>query len=121
MAYLIGTDEAGYAPNLGPLVISASVWHVAEPTTGHDLYKQLKGVVCRSMPRRATARRLAIADSKMLYSPALGLQALERGVLAALGLVDRCPDDWLDVWQMLDARAIADLPSMPWHHDYDLR
>src|SRR5271163_2247191 len=30
MAYLIGTDEAGYAPNLGPLVISSTVWRVAD-------------------------------------------------------------------------------------------
>ena len=28
MPYLVGTDEAGYAPNLGPLVISATVWWV---------------------------------------------------------------------------------------------
>ena len=27
--YLIGTDEAGYGPNLGPLVISATVWQVS--------------------------------------------------------------------------------------------
>ena len=30
MAYLIGTDEAGYGPNLGPLVISATLWEVPE-------------------------------------------------------------------------------------------
>ena len=51
MPYLIGADEAGYGPNLGPLVVSASVWCVAEPTTGYDLYQRLKGVVCKSMPR----------------------------------------------------------------------
>lgn len=28
MSYLVGTDEAGYGPNLGPLVVSASVWEV---------------------------------------------------------------------------------------------
>jgi hypothetical protein len=121
MPYLIGTDEAGYGPNLGPLVISASVWWVAEPTTDYDLYKRLRAVVCKSTPRGGPARRLAIADSKALYSPALGLGALERGVLAALGLIDRCPGDWLDVWQMLDAASIAHLPTMPWHLNYDLR
>jgi hypothetical protein len=120
MPFLIGTDEAGYAPNLGPLVVSASVWWSAEPTTGYDLYKRLKGVVCRSPPRGRFGR-LAIADSKLLYSPAVGLQALERGVLAALSLIDHCPGDWLDVWQLLDAGSIAHLPTMPWHLDYDLR
>ena len=28
MPYLIGMDEAGYGPNLGPLVVSASVWQM---------------------------------------------------------------------------------------------
>jgi hypothetical protein len=121
MPYLIGTDEAGYGPNLGPLVVSASVWWVAEPTTGYDLYQRLKGVVCRSAARDGGQRRLAIADSKALYSPAQGLRVLERGVLAALALIDHCPCDWLDVWSLLDPESISHLPTMPWHRDYDLR
>jgi hypothetical protein len=28
MGILIGTDEAGYGPNLGPLVVAATAWHV---------------------------------------------------------------------------------------------
>lgn len=121
MPYLIGTDEAGYGPRLGPLVISAAVFWVDAWDDGADLYRRLKGVVSKEAPRRATHRRVAIADSKALYSPATGLACLERGVLAALGLVDRCPADWLDIWQMLEPGAIERLHSMPWHVDYDLR
>ena len=122
MPYLIGTDEAGYAPNLGPLVVSASVWWVEDAADGLDLYQRLKRVVSKSPPRATAAvRSWTIADSKVLYSPAQGLAMLERGVLAALSLVDRCPDDWQDVWQSLHPEAIDELPSMPWHVDYDLR
>jgi ribonuclease HII len=122
MPYLIGTDEAGYAPNLGPLVISASVWWVEDATVGLDLYKQLKRVVSKSPPRASVPPRTwVVADSKVLYSPAQGLAQLERGVLAALGLIDRCPDDWQDVWQALHPQALDQLPTMPWHVDYDLR
>ncbi len=120
MPYLIGTDEAGYSPHLGPLVISASAFWVDDLAAGENLYKQLKRVVCKA-PRSAGGGKVAIADSKALYSPALGLSALERGVLAALALVDRRPADWLDIWQMLDPQAIEHLPTMPWHVDYDLR
>jgi hypothetical protein len=121
MPYLIGTDEAGYAPNLGPLVISASVWWVDEPTNGDDLYQRLNGIVCRVSSARGARARLAIADSKALYSPVQGLRALERGVLAALALTGRIPDDWLDVWQLLDERSLALLDSLPWHVNYHLR
>jgi ribonuclease HII len=121
MPYLIGTDEAGYAPNLGPLVVSASLWWTREPTDGADLYKRLKGIICRSAARGGDGRRLAIADSKALYTPAVGLAALERGVLAALGLLDNAPVDWFDVWRMLDPGSLDHLPSMPWHQDFDLR
>ncbi len=121
MPYLIGTDEAGYGPNLGPLVVSASVWWVDEPTDGYDLYQRLNGVVRKSVSRDGKCRRLAIADSKALYSPSQGLGALERGVLATLALTDHCPVDWLDVWSMLDPASLEHLPTMPWHQDFDLR
>ena len=28
MTLLIGTDEAGYGPNLGPLVVAATAWRI---------------------------------------------------------------------------------------------
>jgi hypothetical protein len=121
MPYLIGTDEAGYGPNLGPLVISASVWWVADPAAGTDLYQLLKREVCKSHRNGSSSRqRVAIADSKLLYSPALGLEVLERGVLAALELAGRCPASWFDVWQLLDEPSHGRLTSMPWHEDYNV-
>jgi hypothetical protein len=121
MPYAIGVDEAGYAPNLGPLVVSASVWKLDDSNTQTDLYKRLNRFVRKSPPRSGTSPRLAIADSKLLYTPAAGLKLLERGVLAALALVDHCPIDWLDVWQLLDPESLPHLPNLPWHVDYGLR
>jgi hypothetical protein len=56
MPYLIGIDEAGYAPNLGPLVIGGTLWKV--PEADCDLYHLLRGAVSRS----GSARKVAIAD-----------------------------------------------------------
>jgi ribonuclease HII len=50
-----------------------------------DLYKLLKKCVARS-PDKA-GRKIAIADSKALYSPQAGVRQLERGVLAALAVL----------------------------------
>jgi ribonuclease HII len=106
MAWMIGIDEAGYGPNLGPLAVAASAWWVEEEkaeggrrkaetakssvsvlaAVGRPrsstvcLYKRLAKIVCRA----ASERKLAIADSKQLYKPGQGLAQLERGVLVAL-------------------------------------
>ena len=34
MGILIGMDEAGYGPNLGPLVVAATAWEVGEEARG---------------------------------------------------------------------------------------
>ena len=118
MAYLIGTDEAGYAPNLGPLVITCTVWRVAKIPADFDLYRRLRAVVCPDGDGEAGGP-LLVADSKVLYSPARGLRLLERGVLAMVGLVDDVPSDWRSAWQLLDSEAAAHLDHLPWHRDYD--
>jgi len=119
MPYLIGTDEAGYGPNLGPLVVSATLWRVTDDCDGADLYQRLRGVVCRTA-KTTPSRRLAIADSKALYSPAQGLHALERGVLAALAMLGERPESCLDVWRRLDGNVHERWEELPWHVDHDL-
>ena len=70
VSYLIGMDEAGYGPPLGPLVVAGSVWeiddqHACDPVDV-DLYQLLRHCVCRRPSRASQAppRRLPIADSK---------------------------------------------------------
>jgi len=104
MAFLVGTDEAGYGPNLGPLVISASVWHVPDDldngnnaTVPTCLYRRLEAVVTPA-PRRAVGAGMppvAIADSKLLYHGGQGLRLLERGLWAAWWAEQRILPDTL--------------------------
>ncbi len=51
MGYLIGTDEAGYGPNLGPLVISATVWEVPDGVGSEDLYRRLDAAIAPTAGR----------------------------------------------------------------------
>jgi hypothetical protein len=114
MTLLIGTDEAGYAPNLGPLVISATAWEIDDRIDDDRLYDLVGDAVC-VLPRDGHATRVAWADSKVLYSPGAGLSALERGMLAALSLIDRRPSDWRSLWQTLDGETCERLEHVPWH------
>lgn len=120
MTYLIGTDEAGYGPNLGPLVVSATLWRVADGIQPDALYDILEPVVCASAPRNgSTDGRLAVADSKALYKPGHGLRLLEIGVLAALALTGRRPATWTELFDALDPHSAAHRSRVPWYVDYE--
>ncbi len=142
MTYLIGTDEAGYGPNLGPLAISATVWEVPDGIRAEDLYRHLEGVVAREPGRDArrtegsgfrvqgsgvrgqsravSARPVAIADSKRLYHSGKGIGLLERGLLAAMAVTGHRPATWREVWSALAPSATGELQKVPWYADYDV-
>ena len=103
MGYLIGTDEAGYGPNIGPLVISATVWEVPDGVRGEHLFEHVRHVVaCSDDAGDGQADpRIVMADSKVLYTAGNGLGRLELGLWAALGAIGQRPTTWRDVWQVL--------------------
>src|SRR5204863_8566000 len=91
VVFVLGTDEAGYGPNLGPLVIGASAWKVPNRLCAERLYELLSSAVAAE-PNQENGK-LAIADSKRLYKPGM-LGLLERGVLTTLTLLERCAGRW---------------------------
>jgi ribonuclease HIII len=115
--FVLGTDEAGYGPNLGPLVIGACAWRVPSRPAADKLYDLLADAICTDPTDEL--QRLAIADSKRLYQPGGGVQQLERGVLVALLLLERRCRAWRDVWRLLDSSALAQIDALPWHADFD--
>jgi hypothetical protein len=140
MAYLIGTDEAGYGPNLGPLVISATVWEVSDGITADDLFERLRHVITQKKGQKKGDitdypgtgilrpcnisdvpffRRVVMADSKKLYAAGKGLQRLERGLWAAMGLFGHCPRTWRDVWRALAPETLDSMPEVPWYAEHD--
>ncbi len=126
MHYLIGTDEAGFGPNLGPLVISGTLWrigHQQQPFGGdrEDLYARLGDWVTKrpSRTRKGPPSELAFADSKALYKSGGGLQHLERGLWAVLATLGPLPDGWDSLWNTLDPGATKEFTAIPWYAGYD--
>ena len=83
MALLLGTDEAGYGPNLGPLVVTATLWRIPDEldsTTSEfeHLFRDLKS--------------LRIDDSKQVYdSQTKSLKELEKAALSLVSLLGPQP------------------------------
>ena len=76
---IVGIDEAGYGPVLGPLVVSATIFEADADRPHTDLWEALSEVPVRK-PGRGAAGALIVGDSKQVYSSGRGLAALEAGV-----------------------------------------
>lgn len=109
---LIGLDEAGYGPNLGPLVVGASAWRVsgAPPVDLYDLLSD--GITCD--PSEAPDK-LLIADSKSVYKPGGGLAGLERVVLPAC----ESARDWRSLIKQLQADPFGAHDRAPWRTGFN--
>lgn len=102
-------DEAGYGPNLGPLVVAATAWRAP---AGAELDDLLEPIVARTPSRDD---RLLIADSKAVYQPGGGLAKLERAVYTALGPVT----SWGALVERLGADPNQARHALPWHAGFD--
>lgn len=120
MPYLIGTDEAGYGPNLGPLVVAASVWEVPPKTPADALYERLEKVLAATLGGEDS--RLPMADSKVLYKAGGGLAILERSVLCALAVTGCAPRKWRELWSSVvhGGEPCQHFESLPWHLEFEL-
>lgn len=79
--WIVGIDEAGYGPNLGPLVQAAVALEIPDgDPAGWD---SLKTIVRKARGRKDD--RILIDDSKKVYTRG-GVAALESGLCRSLGL-----------------------------------
>jgi len=91
MTIVVGTDEAGYGPNLGPLVVAATVWQLDCRAAAADATLVDALDACNSFPGDGPLW----GDSKSIYRAGDGLAGLERGVLAGIWLATgSLPADW---------------------------
>lgn len=81
-ALWVGIDEAGYGPNLGPLVMTAVIAEGRSP----DLWADLAATVSRA---GGDANRLWVDDSKLVYQGRKGRDRLDAACLAAVAASGR--------------------------------
>lgn len=126
MGHWLGMDEAGYGPNLGPLVISASVWEVPDGVDESGLNPLVAGAIAsasrssmRGGPQRHGEIPWVVADSKAVYQSGKGFTTLEHGVLVALTMLGQTPRTWRGLWEVLAPSSHQARQAHPWYADFD--
>jgi len=113
MVILVGIDEAGFGPLLGPLVVSSSAFLLPHHLLTADLWQVLSKSVANR--RKHLAGRLLIADSKKAHNKSLGIKHLKRTVLSALKCLGKEPKNLAELLALLCPDCIDRLSEYPWY------
>ena len=117
---LAGIDEAGYGPVLGPLVVGCCAFSVegADPDAPLPcLWKKLSKLVSKTRSR--SGRKIHVNDSKLVYSPSVGLKELERSLLVIAAAWDSWPRGLDDLLARVARHVADDLQAHPWYATED--
>lgn len=118
MAILVGIDEAGYGPILGPLVVSSVAFKVPGDLIKSDMWELLSVAV--SQNKRKLNGRLLITDSKKAYTRSAGVTHLRRSVLTSIkaagnGGVSQELASISDLIESLCPDCASRLADYPWY------
>jgi ribonuclease HII len=113
MAVLVGIDEAGFGPILGPLVVSSCILSLPHNHLTSDLWQ----ILARSTGsrRKRLGGRLLITDSKKAYNKAVGVKHLERTVLTVMKCLGKEPATLAEFIELLCPSCLERLSNYPWY------
>lgn len=107
----VGIDEAGYGPNLGPLVLAAVVAETDDDRPP-DVWGDLPETVGRA---NADGSRLWIDDSKAIYKGGRGRDRLDAAALTILDAAGQPVPDRMSRWlEAVGAGSMADVELVHW-------
>ncbi len=119
MAVLAGIDEAGYGPLLGPLVSAVTVFRVPNALLDKSLWNVLTSSVTSRPGKRAG--RLAITDSKKLFTRRDGLARLERSALTFMHLLAKPTGHLSQLLSSLGDGCHQQMNNYPWYQDQSVQ
>ena len=121
MKLVIGIDEAGYGPNLGPLCLGASLWLLPDDLSPLHLAKDFEPLFHpHPTPRNSPAAWIPLGDSKKIYQSGAGIADLTASLLAIKQLQAGspiAPNALLAA--IVEAENLHRLSSIPWYAEPD--
>ncbi len=116
--FYLGVDEAGYGPNLGPLVVAGSLWSAPARFTEEQFTAAFQ-TAFSTKPHRPNCVHVPLGDSKRLYSTQAGLATLEAGLLAMIQTIDSRCSSLDDLVKRVTANErIDELQALAWYANY---
>ncbi len=116
MSLIIGLDEAGYGPLLGPLVVCAATLETSEDCEGAALWDKLSACVTRG---RRSSGQLLVADSKRVHRGPNRFARLEANVAPFIWL-DGTADTMDELLGRLGCCEQGALAPYPWYQNCGL-
>ena len=112
---VVGIDEAGLGPILGPLVVSAATFSVPEENSDKspaDMWQLLGESIASN--KKHLAGRLLICDSKKAYNPTIGTRHLEKTVLSCLKCLGKTAGTVVELVDSLGPECKVKILESPW-------
>lgn len=107
----VGIDEAGYGPNLGPLVMTAMVFEGPDDRPP-DVWADLPATVARA---GGPSDRVWVDDSKKVYKAGQGRDRLDASTLAVLDATGLAvPKSLGELIERLGAGTLDEVELAPW-------
>jgi len=113
MVVLVGIDEAGFGPILGPMIVSSSTFLLPQHLLTANLWQILSKSVGNR--RKHLAGRLLIADSKKSHNKREGTKHLARTVLACLRCLGKEAATLTELLNLLCPDCLERLDDYPWY------